>query len=127
MLTFADMRRFCILFLSFHLLSGTVLSREVYRLPFLFSHYYDYFQKQTLAEYLQEHYAGDHKDDGDARKDHQLPFKSTVQAFSTVNALSPNVTFFSFITTPATIKTVVSNSMALLHGYKGRLLQPPCN
>jgi hypothetical protein len=112
--------------MTVHLLTGVTMSGELYRLPFLFSHYSSHINQYTVINYLKAHYGSPgEKEDGDEKQDHQLPFKSTSPASSSVHATTPQLLTFSFAADPVVEVTSVSNHASPLHGYKARLLQPP--
>lgn len=63
---------------SIYLNSATEL-HQLFKLPFLVTHYQDHRQEDpslTLAEFLRVHYFGQHPADNDDPEDRQLPFKS---------------------------------------------------
>lgn len=117
-------KKFIILFFAIHFLSNGLLTKELAKVPFLFTHYYEHKEinrNLSFVDFLKMHYISNLKTDP------QLPFQPEK------HSLVSHFLFFAKQTLPIFIKNIYQpveknkpyNINILFDGFLSILLQPP--
>lgn len=113
-----------------YLFSATECS-QLLKLPMLVLHFQEHQQKNaaiSFVQFLYQHYAINHTDDGDAERDKQLPFQSHDDCSS---FQAPIYLFLTFVPLSPTVvilpkeKTSFYSDSHLLSAHLASIWQPP--